>query len=89
MAIQASTASSSPSPGSGVAKSMIVVVPPWAAATVPVSKSSVEVMSPAGMSRCVCASMPPGITRRPDASITVSAAAGNPCPMRAMRPDSM
>jgi hypothetical protein len=45
-----------------VAKSMIVVVPPKAAAFVPVSKSSDEFVPPNGMSMCVCGSMPPGNT---------------------------
>src|SRR5262245_28754849 len=57
-----------------MAKSTIVVVPPCAAATVPVSKSSAEVVPPKGMSRWVCASMPPGRTYLPAASITTSAA---------------
>ena len=46
------------------------VVPPNAAARVPVSKSSLDVVPPKGMSRCVWASMPPGITYMPVASIT-------------------
>ena len=41
---------------------MMVVVPPCAAATVPDWKSSTEVVPPNGMSRWVCASMPPGMT---------------------------
>ena len=45
-----------------IAKSTRLVVPPNAAATVPVSKSSDEVVPPNGMSRCVWTSMPPGIT---------------------------
>ena len=48
-----------------IAKSTIVVVPPCAAASVPVSKSSDEVVPPNGMSMCVCASMPPGMTYLP------------------------
>jgi hypothetical protein len=47
-------------PRAWMAKSTIVVVPPMAAARVPVSKSSAELDPPKGMSRCVCASMPPG-----------------------------
>src|SRR5208283_2095444 len=50
------------------AKSTIVVVPPHAAARVPVSKSSEENVPPNGISRWVCTSMPPGMTYRPDAS---------------------
>src|SRR5712692_79291 len=53
-----------------MAKSMSVVVPPKAAAMVPVSKSSALVVPPKGMSRCVCTSIPPGMTRRPEASMT-------------------
>src|SRR5438309_2623901 len=71
------------SPASWIAKSTIVVVPPQAAAAVPVSKSSAENVPPKGMSRWVCASMPPGITYRPDASITVSAPASRPRPTAA------
>ena len=51
------------------AKSMMVVVPPQAAATVPVEKVSAENVPPNGISMCVCASMPPGITYMPVASI--------------------
>ncbi len=66
-------------PRAWMAKSTIVVVPPIAAARVPVSKSSAELVPPKGMSRCVCASMPPGSSSRPVASTTVSAAlAGMP-----------
>src|SRR6266480_3857357 len=53
-----------------MAKSMSVVVPPKAAAMVPVWKSSALVVPPKGMSRWVWTSMPPGITRQPVASIT-------------------
>src|SRR5579859_2022338 len=52
-----------------MAKSMSVVVPPKAAAMVPVSKSSALVVPPKGMSRCVCTSMPPGINSNPVASM--------------------
>ena len=45
-----------------MAKSTIDVVPPNAAAMVPVSKSSADVVPPNGMSRCVWTSMPPGST---------------------------
>jgi len=41
---------------------MIDVVPPNAAAIVPDSKSSADVVPPNGMSRWVWQSMPPGIT---------------------------
>ena len=50
------------------AKSTIVVVPPQAAARVPVSKSSAENVPPNGISRWVCTSMPPGMTYWPAAS---------------------
>ena len=49
-------------PRAWMAKSTMVVVPPTAAARVPVSKSSAEVVPPKGMSRCVWTSMPPGMT---------------------------
>ena len=55
-----------------MAKSTIVVVPPNAAASVPVSKSSADVVPPNGMSMCVWTSMPPGSTYLPVASITLS-----------------
>ena len=56
-----------------IAKSISVVVPPKAAAIVPDSKSSALVVPPKGISRCVWTSMPPGITSRPVASITLPA----------------
>ncbi len=87
--IQPSKAGKSPSPKFWIAKSTTVVVPPWAAATVPLSKSSADVVPPNGMSRCVCTSMPPGITSLPEASTTVSAGMFRPWPMRVMRPLSM
>ena len=59
-----------------IAKSTIVVVPPCAAATVPVSKSSDAVVPPNGSSMCVWQSMPPGITYWPFASIVSSAVPG-------------
>ena len=48
-----------------MAKSTIVVVPPNAAARVPVSKSSADVAPPNGMSMWVWTSMPPGRTILP------------------------
>ena len=48
-----------------MAKSTIDVVPPKAAARVPVSKSSADVVPPNGMSRWVCTSIPPGRTYLP------------------------
>ena len=53
-------------------KSTIDVVPPQAAARVPVSNVSEANVPPNGISMWVCASMPPGITYFPVASITVS-----------------
>src|SRR5215472_17525547 len=55
------------------AKSMIVVVPPQAAAVVPVANVSTENVPPNGISMCVCPSIPPGITYLPAASTTSSA----------------
>ena len=55
------------------AKSMMVVVPPQAAARVPVSNVSTEKVPPNGISMCVCASIPPGSTYFPVASMTRSA----------------
>ncbi len=57
------------------AKSTIVVVPPQAAARVPVSNVSTEKVPPNGISMWVCASMPPGSTYSPSASMTWPAAA--------------
>src|SRR5439155_11725302 len=53
---------------------MIVVVPPYAAARVPVSNVSLAAVPPNGSSMWVCASIPPGITYLPPASITSSTA---------------
>ena len=56
-----STAARRPSsPGS--TKSTSMVVPPAAAAKVPDSKVSAAVVPMKGISRCVCGSMPPGMT---------------------------
>ena len=51
-------------------KSTWQVVPPRAAARWPDSTSSIVVVPPNGMSRCVCGSTAPGRTYLPDASIT-------------------
>ena len=51
---------------------MMLVVPPQAAAIVPVSNVSMAAVPPNGNSMCVCASMPPGITYLPEASMTMS-----------------
>src|SRR5688572_11659605 len=55
-----------------MAKSISVVVPPKAAARVPVSKSSALVVPPKGMSRWVWGSIPPGMTYLPEASMVRS-----------------
>src|SRR2546428_2806100 len=57
------------------------VVPPNAAARVPVSKSSDDFDPPNGMSMCVCASIPPGRTYFPVASIVLSAAMSSDKPI--------
>jgi hypothetical protein len=49
---------------------MMEVVPPQAAARVPVSKVSLAKVPPKGNSMCVWASTPPGMTYLPVASIT-------------------
>ena len=54
-------------------KSTWLVVPPNAAAVWPDSTSSIVVVPPNGMSRCVCGSTPPGSTYLPVASMTLSA----------------
>src|SRR6266508_1802394 len=59
------------------AKSTIVVVPPQAAAVVPVAKVSFDCVPPNGISMWVCTSMPPGRTYLPAASITESALAAH------------
>ena len=67
---------------------MIVVVPPQAAARVPVSKVSEASVPPNGSSMWVWASMPPGITYLPVASITVSTFAARSTPSSAEPGDS-
>ena len=59
---QSSSRSTGSLPRSAVTYSITVVVPPMAAATVPVSKSSLAPMAPSGRCRWVWASMPPGMT---------------------------
>ena len=70
---QVSSASRMRVPRAWMAKSTMLVVPPKAAARVPVSKSSALVVPPNGMSRWVWQSMPPGRTYMPAASITLPA----------------
>src|SRR5918998_87589 len=77
LACQAARPSCTTSPVRCTAKSMIVVVPPHAAARVPVSNVSDANVPPNGSSMCVCASTPPGITYLPVASMTASAV--QPC----------
>src|SRR5689334_7927113 len=94
LACQAASPSCTTSPVRWTAKSMIVVVPPIAAAFVPVSKVSLAAVPPNGSSMWVCASTPPGITYLPVASMVRSAvkapAAGVPDAARAaMRPSSI
>src|SRR5262249_8075662 len=72
-----SSVSRSDEPFGCTAKSTREVVPPQAAARVPVSKSSAEKVPPNGMSRWVCTSMPPGMTYLPVASIDRSARPAN------------
>src|SRR6187455_2514620 len=64
---------------------MIVVVPPHAAARVPVSKVSEACVPPKGSSRWVCGSMPPGMTYLPAASTTSSTVVSRSTP-RAVDP---
>ncbi len=71
-----------------MAKSTTVVVPPCAAAIVPDSKSSADVVPPNGMSRWVCTSMPPGKTYLSLASITRSAAMTSDVPIAVIRSPS-
>ena len=71
-----------------MAKSTIDVVPPKAAAIVPDSKSSADVVPPNGMSRWVCTSMPPGSTSLPVASITRSAGRSSAVPIVVIRSPS-
>src|SRR5688572_30833409 len=59
---------------------MMLVVPPHAAARVPVSNVSIAAVPPKGSSMWVWASMPPGITYLPDASTTVSTDAATSVP---------
>src|SRR5690242_470646 len=67
-----------------MAKSMSVVVPPKAAAMVPVSKSSALVVPPKGMSRWVWTSMPPGMSSRLVASMTRVAFSAESCAATAL-----
>ncbi len=77
---QAARPSCTRSPCVCTAKSMIVVVPPHAAARVPVSNVSDATVPPNGISMWVWPSMPPGTTYLPVASITRSAEAARFAP---------
>ena len=77
LACHLSSVACSDVPLAWTAKSTIVVVPPQAAARVPVSNVSAENVPPNGISMCVCASMPPGSTYLPAASMTRSASAAH------------
>ena len=70
-------------------KSTWQVVPPNAAAVWPDSTSSIVIVPPNGMSRCVCGSMQPGRRYLPAASITVSAARSSDSPISVIRSSSM
>src|SRR6266496_3743361 len=74
LACQAARPSCTISPVRCTAKSTMVVVPPQAAARVPVSKVSEAAVPPNGSCMWVCTSIPPGTTYLPVASITASAA---------------
>src|SRR6478735_8182476 len=94
LACQASRPSRRLCPTLCTAKSTMVVVPPQAAARVPVSKVSEAEVPPNGSSMWVWTSTPPGITYFPVASMTLSAvqasAAGVPEAARAaIRPSSI
>src|SRR5947208_2997765 len=60
---------------------MIDVVPPNAAARVPVSKVSLLTVPPNGSSMCTCGSIAPGMTSLPAASMTFSAVTGKSRPI--------
>ena len=77
---QVSTASPSVPSGSWSEKSTSVVVPPATAAAVPVFQSSAVTVPPNGMSRWVCPSMKPGISRAPETSTTSAPSRGRSTP---------
>src|SRR2546430_1697806 len=81
----ASSGGSLPAP----AKSITQVVPPHAAAMVPLSKSSADVTAPTARSKCVWASMPPGMTYAPVASTTSAPDGGSRWPTAAIRSPSI
>lgn len=73
LAYQASSPSRRDLPTLWIAKSTMVVVPPQAAARVPVSKVSAAYVPPNGISMWVWPSTPPGMTYLPVASMVRSA----------------
>src|SRR5215212_9731838 len=75
-------------PSSCKAKSMIMVVPPAAADSVPVAQSSAVTVPPKGMSMWVWASMKPGITSLPEASTVSAPFAGRSVPTATIFPSS-
>src|SRR3990167_7470083 len=75
-------------PRGWTAKSMIVVVPPKAAARVPDSNVSLANVPPNGSSMWVWGSIPPGMTYLPVASMTRSAGTSRSRPMRAISSSS-
>src|SRR5579875_2259997 len=78
LACQVSSVPVSVLPFCWTGKSTIVVVPPQAAARVPVSKSSTANVPPNGISMWVCTSMPPGMTYFPVASRVASTVPARP-----------
>ena len=82
-ACQASRHSMVEVPRVWIAKSTMHVVPPCAAARVPVSKVSEVSVPPKGIWWWVWGSTPPGMTSRPAASMTRSAGTTRSRPMRA------
>src|SRR3954469_4672089 len=83
-----SIASANVAPCGWMMKSTWHVVPPNAADVCPDSTSSIVVVPPKGMSRCVCGSMQPGRTYLPLASTTRSAATSSDSPIRELRSPS-
>ncbi len=88
LACQSASASAKLWPFPWMQKSTWHVVPPKAAAVWPDVTSSIVVVPPNGMSRCVCGSTRPGSTSFPVASITVSAVTSRLSPSREIRSPS-
>jgi hypothetical protein len=83
-----SKASANDEPCGWMMKSTWHVVPPKAAAIWPDSTSSMVVVPPNGMSRCVCGSTQPGRTYLPVASMTLSASTSSDSPISETRSPS-